>query len=206
MKASNPKQVVVLSVVAIGAIGYLGHSLFGLGNAVVARIVGQTEPETKAESAEPPAIELLGDPFAHPKLASNGLSPASTPPPTSVTSPQATDPSIPEPSLPPPTIGGSLPLKPQFGIVPEASPKPAETTGNDREKNENQGPRVALTAIVKVDKPVAFLSLNGKESRAYRPGDLLAPGIRLTHVGSSSIRFQSPTASYHLSVGQEIEP
>lgn len=150
-------------------------------------------------------IELMGDPFSHPKLATNL---GAAPPPVATApnaAPTATGMSAPAPALPPPAIGGTLPVKPQFNIVPDGSPKPAENAGNDREQKESQGPKVALTAIVKVDKPVAFLSLNGGESRAFRPGDLLAPGVRLSHVGNGFVRFQSPKASFHLSVGQEIE-
>lgn len=201
MRPSNPKQVLILSIVAVGAIGFLGTSILGIGKSVVSRLAEGGE-ETKSDPvAATRPTDLLGDPFSHPKLAL-----ASEP-----TNPDSKPDAAPKPAQPPnldgtlPPLPGTRPLQPNVGIVPDTEVQPDETTGNSRKPDGKVGPRVALTAVVKVKNSIAFLSVNGGETRAYRQGDLLAPGFRLIAVGEGQVTIRNAQATFQMAVGQEIQ-
>lgn len=202
MKTGNVRQVMILSAVAIGAIGFLGNTLLGLGKSVVSslRQADPAEKDAPADDAAP--SQLMGDPFFHPRLA-NAI--AATPPkPETKVEPPAAAPDAMQGQFG--ALPGPIPVRPDVTAVPEPPSQPAENTGIDRKEDGETAPRIGLTAVVKVDKPVAFLSLNGGDSRAFRPGDLVAPGLRLLTVADGFVIFRSPKASYRLSVGQEIQP
>lgn len=211
MKASNQKQVAVLSVVAVGAIAFLGSTLFSLGDRGGPAAASPPEGTRDLSPARAPASDLLGDPFSHPQLAVMSDGP-SVPPKSEV---EASPPSglpaadtMPAPSggLEPAKLPGVIPMSPRIEVVPDDSPQPAEIAGNDRKDSEAQTPLIALTAIVTVERPVAFMKLNNGESSAFRPGDALAPGIRLLQIEPDFVSFRTPKGTFRLSVGQEIRP
>lgn len=201
MKRSDPKQVIVLSVVAVGAVGYLMVSLLGAG-----RRAGSPSPTSSAqeESREPShsaPLELLRDPFSHPTLIASARDVRTQTPP-------------PEPAAEPATMPGAAPLPigsgMTFGSVgpvsvrPEpSSDDPAESAGPDRKLEVAKGPRIALSAIVKVDRPMAFLSIEGSESRAFQVGALIAPGVRLVDIQAGLITLRFRGKSTNLKVGEE---
>ena len=65
---------------------------------------------------------------------------------------------------------------------------------------------VALTAIVKVNLAVALLSVNDGETRAFRQGDLVCPGLRLVEIGSGAVTLRTPEKTFELRVEGEAKP
>lgn len=204
MKASDPKQVAVLSVVAVGAIGFLGYTLFGGGKpSKPMRLVREAEAETPGGTADKLPAEMVGDPFFHPKLVKLEEE-ASTKPvehPAGQTEPsKSASPNVPR--LPP--MQGTLPVSP-FGVrYTVAPPQPAEDTGTNR-KEERAGLRIALTAIVKVDQSMALLSLGGKDTQTFRVGQTLGEDIRLVAIGEDSITVATKGGKRRIRIGEEAE-
>lgn len=200
MRASDPKQVAVLSVVAVAAIGYLGYTLFGSGKASKPmRLVREAAAEAPVGSTDKLPTEMIGDPFFHPMLVKRDeetpQSPGAQTQPSKSTAPNV-------PPMPP--IQGILPASP-FGVRYTVGPQqPAEDTGANR-KEERAGLRLALTAIVKVDQSMALLSLGGKDTQTFRVGQTLGENIRLIAIGEDSITVATKQGKRRIHIGEEAE-
>lgn len=201
MKRSDPKQVAILSIVAVGAVLYLGFTLFGAGQKVASLMIPSTSREAGAKPEGELPAELLKDPFSHPKLVNADKQ---APPQRTV----AVDESPQPPALPfAGRFEGGTGLAPLSPIVLQSAQKgdqPAEIAGPDRKEIEAPRKLVALSAIVKVERQMAFLSVNGSESRAFRAGALLAPGLRLLSIGESSVKLGTADKTIELAVGGEV--
>ena len=203
MRSSDPKQITVLSLVAIGAVGYLGFTLFGGGSKVIGQMAASTERQEESGGTPVLSGELLREPFSHPKLAGS-LKLQSQLQKKADKESQATPPKDPAPDALPGALAGAAGYAPVQPKV-ESNEKPAENAGPDRKSIEVKGPHLALTAIVKVERPMAFLSVNGGETRAFREGVLIAPGLRLISITEGSVKLRTPLKTVELRIGQEID-
>jgi hypothetical protein len=191
-------------VFATGAVGFLAFSVAGLGKTVVSRMSALPRGPDDARTSETTLpLELLGDPFSHPKLTSAAAeveaSMTATPPSGEGEAP---------PSLPG-GRGGFSGLAPfNVGIGPRLpnGEQPAETAGGNRDIEGGRRLSVALSAIVKVNRAVALLSVNDGESRAFRKGDLICPGLRLVEIGAGAVTLRTPQKTFELKVGGEAKP
>jgi hypothetical protein len=214
MKSSDPKQVAVLGTVAALAIGYLGFSLFG-SSAPSAQPAAAPEKEASADEAEMPVQErLLRDPFNHPRLAMGPSGSQTNMSPEEamaanmnalqaarMRSAEGAIEGFEARPLSPGPFGGFLP-----GSI-DLSPtgEPGEKTGNDRQEKKRPRHRFVLSAVIEVGDPVAFLKVNGSESRAFRKQDLLIEGVRLIEIESDRVQVRSGKRHGWLQLGQEDE-
>ena len=199
MTLSNTQKLIALSVMATGAVGFLAISVAGLGQTVVSRMAASPrDPEDDRVQKTLP-LELLGDPFSHPKLASEAAKPGAIVNTGDTTMPPALTGS-------PEDMTGLSPF--QVGLTPPLAngEQPAESAGPNRNMEGGRRLSVALTAIVKVNLAVALLSVNDGETRAYRKGDLVCPGLRLIGIGSGAVTLRTPDKTFELKVGGEAKP
>lgn len=203
MTLSNTQKLILLSVAATGAVGFLAISVAGLGQTVVSRMSATPRGSDEARTSETTLpLELLGDPFSHPKLTSAAaeVEAAKTEqPPDADTMP---------PALPGGLSGfnGLAPLNVGVGPQLPGGAQPAENAGASRDIEGGRRLSIALSAIVKVNRAVALLSVNDGETRAFRKGDLVCPGIRLMEIGTSSVWLRTPEKTFELKVGGEAKP
>jgi len=203
MKSSDPKQVAILSLVAISAIGYLGFTLLGSGQKAAMRMAAREQTaESEAEGEAVASQELLRDSFTHPVLIRNRREEQQK---ASLA------------SAPPAPLGGKAtsgasgfmwpsgigPLRVTHEGGEGAAELPADSTGLNRKSVEAPRPTVSLSAVVKVERAMAFLSINGKESLAFRAGDLVAPGLRLVAIAADSVTLRTPRKVVELKLGEE---
>jgi hypothetical protein len=202
MTLGNTKHTIVLGIVAVGAIGFLGMTIVKAGS----KASGTQAAPVKSAEEDPVqpevTLELLADAFSHPLL-------------TEAAREQAGQPKTVGQAPPPPmegleTVGNfplgipGLPPGPVTLVGPGDKGPPAEVTGGSRKSLETQGPIVALSAIVKVNRSVAFIRLNNGESRSYQQGELIVPGLRLLAIGEGFVRLRTPTRELEVRVGEEV--
>jgi len=183
MKTGNKKQVILLSVVAIGAIAFLVYQLLP---SKIRPAFGQPV----ARPASEPAVDtdfglaLIGDPFSHPKLAVKPVA-------VSNAAPVEIDKS----GYNPFHIPGLL----DATVAPDLGSNPAENAGAHRQKP--QGPQITVVAVMHAGSPVAMLEVNGKEAKSFNEGDLIAPNARLISIGESSVSVRVNGEMHELSTG-----
>ena len=191
METGNPKQVAALAVVAIGAMVFL---VTRLGSRTpVAGAVAVRQADRPVEKPNAP-LALLRDPFSHPRLA-----------PFEAKRPVA---SKEKPPKKPFSIGGSL-----VAVNPLPSPAFAESPVEPirleepvREKHAaTKAPvavSVSLEGVVGTDDPVAFLSVDGADSKPFRASDPIVRGVRLLRVGDGAVMLGGPKGKVSLDVGE----
>ena len=200
MTLTSAQKLILLSVMATAAVGFLAFSVAGLGKTVVSRMsASPRDTEEVKESQTTLPLELLGDPFSHPKLTAEAAKPGAIATPGATTMP---------PALPGGVTGltGVGPF--QVGLDPQfpGGDQPAESAGLNRNMEGGRRLSVSLTAIVKVSRAVALLSVNNGETRAFRQGDLVCPGLRLIEIGSGAVTLRTPEKTFELKVGGEAKP
>lgn len=200
MTLSRTQKIAVLSVMAVAAVGFLAFSIAGLGKEVVTRMsAAPRDPVDDKANSELP-LELLGEPFSHPVLARAAEEAATS-------SPGGTASSNPMPPTLPGGLSGFTGLAPfNVGLAPQTGDEPPENAGLNRNIDEGRRLSVALSAIVKVNRAVALLSVNKGESRAYRAGDLVCPGLRLVAIGQGAVTLRTAQKTFELRVGGEAKP
>lgn len=186
MKTGNKTQAVVLSVVAVLAIAFLVYQL--MPSQVKPLLGSGARTSTAAQSpgaSQELTLAVLGNPFSHPMLATKPAAKDVKPPQSQIDKNGKIPPY--DPGEPPGATGG-------------ASPKtPADIAGKDRSKDK--GPRIKLTAIMRVGDPVAMLAVDDKPGQAYGEGDLLAPNARLIKIGDSSITVRVSGVEHEIATG-----
>src|SRR5207248_2027131 len=91
-------------------------------------------------------------------------------------------------------------------ILPEtdseagAAKQPAESAGKNR--LNVHGPRIKLTAIMRVGEPVAMLAVDDQPGRAFGEGDLLAPLTRLISIGDGSVTVRIHGIEHQIATGE----
>lgn len=181
MKTGNKKQAIVLSAIALLAVAFLVYQLMpAKGTPFSAAPTPAASSSGTPSPSQDLSLAVMGNPFSHPKLASKVVSEMPSPQPKA---------SIDK--------SGSVPLKPSGLPNPEdvdrSTPQggtsggstPEDIAGNNRLKV--QGPRIKLTAIMRVGEAVAMLEVNDQPEKTFVEGDRLAPNASLVKIGDSSI-------------------
>ena len=190
METGNPKQLAVLSVMAVGAIGFLVIRLGSRSQTPTVQATVAARQEGKISSFV--AFNMARDPFSHPKLAPVETKAAQegafiVSKPVGLGSPVASF--GPLPDAPAPT-GFEGP------VVPVASPKPAS------KPEPKPLTTIGLEAIAGASDSVAFLSVGGADSQPFHPKDSVAGAIRLLRVGDGTVVLEGPNGRVTLEVGE----
>lgn len=214
MKTGDKKQAVILTVVAVLAVGFLGYRLIPAGSKAVTAL-RSGEPGVKGASRELQLpLVVTGNPFSHPKLATLPIAATQSPLPNAPIDKSGTFPF--QPGRPPGASDGS-----GSGQGPGASDGsgsgqgPGASDGSDSghgpdesagviRRLKEQVPRISVIAIMRVERPLAMLSINNTNSRAFYEGDLVAPGVRLVKVGDNVVVVKVNGKLRSIAVGSEI--
>lgn len=195
MKVGDKKQAVILSVVAIGAIAFMGMQLIPKGARFVAT-AGKPEAPATVEP-EPVTLQLavLSNSFSHPKLAPEKPDTPEVEPlePDELSRKMTGE--IFAPMLPP--IQGMA-----IQRVVADDPEPEENAGSDR-KSQQEPLTLKVTGIVDVGEPVAFISVRKKASRPVKVGERIEPGVRLLEIRDNVVTVRIGDERVKLELGEE---
>ena len=199
MKTGNKSQAVILTVVAIGAIGFLVIQLLP---AKLKPIVGLS---TSAASGSQTSIVdtnlplmLVGDPFSHPKLAvkKEAQSPGPKPPREILRGAFPLGlPGLDAPGVEPMSGSGD------GGSEPDLGSKTEENAGTSQQKQ--QVPQISLVGIEDAGTPVALLQVGNEEERTYRAGEKLAKGVWLTVVDHGFVEVRVGDEDHRIGLGEK---
>lgn len=203
MKSGDPKQVVLLSIVAVGAVGFCGYQIVG-SKPVALQAVQQPEPthtESSTVSSELYPTTLSGDPFSDPHLVvAAGIKSAPAPkdhkeggeePPTRPPSGQLFP--MPMGALPGSTAEGGIPSQPE------------ENTGATNKKNgASPAMKICLEGVVSTEGSFAMLTVNGKDFDTVRAGQVLE-GIKILSIGSNFVDFAFKNQKFRLYTGEKVD-
>lgn len=195
METGNPKQVAVLCVMAVGALGFLATRIGGKTAAATAAATARAE--TRKSGKAPSDAPLLIDPFSHAKLAM--AKPISAPADSS-TMPTHFNPLTGD-------IEGTLPLVPE---VPEDESVPSDEKSKPKEERDPTPPapapvptvEIALEATAGSSENVAFLSIDGADSKPYHPNDVLKSKVRLLSIEDGRVVVSGPKGQLTIEVGE----
>ena len=195
METGNPKQVAILSVMAVGALGFLATRLGGKSPAVA--LTATAQAEGRKANTVPSDSPLLIDPFSHPKLA-----------PAKPTTPAA-DPNVKTASMSPLTgdIEGTLPLATEplaTEIVAAHGQKQAKTIESPEKPAQTpvEHVEIALEATAGASEDVAFLSIDGADSQPFHPNDLVKGKVRLLRIEDGAVVVSGPKGELTINVGE----
>jgi hypothetical protein len=215
MQVGDPKKTAMLAVVAVGALGFCFKQLLGGGgDGPKALRQANGGGGTAADSGQTPAPamtlamvqldHLRTDPFSHPKLAPKTAGQTT---PGGVTGQGGT------PLVSPidPKQGGDpqgqLPWeRGSIGIdktKPGSWPDPVNPGSKPGEVEVKKLTQVTLRAIVKVNERLAYISVDGQEAQAYRPGDSIKDDITVAFVNDDSVIVKNSKSTVTLKVGQQ---
>jgi hypothetical protein len=194
MKVGDPKTARLLIFVAIGAIGFVVIQVLpsnGGGNRAAATATESSEPDQGVAGL---SEAVAADSFSSPLLARTAAKTEEQPEASNV---RPLNPGI-TGALPIPmntSFGGSDPIK--------LEPTGSKETGPPAPEKPKR--TVLLSGIVSVDSPVAFIALDGKESRGCRVGERLASGIKLLSIDDNTAVLSVGGRRKVLSLGQVTE-
>jgi hypothetical protein len=210
MKVGDPKKTAILAVIAVLAIGFCFKQLFGGGGEpkVLRQAAGAS-----ADGATPASGTLVAtnldqlrvDPFSHPRLAPKvPTGGAITQTPSGGTNPDGLGLKtglVPDgPGELPRAYSPGLPIDKTPGRNWPDPVNPGEKPAGVEVKKVTQ---MTLKAIVKVNQRLAYISIDGQEPRAFRPGDLIKDDIQVAFVNDDSVIIKSSKATVTLRVGQQ---
>ncbi len=197
MEAGNPKQVAILSVVAVGAIGFLVTRMHGSDLPKIAQAI--VDKATGHSPVVPPANPMVSDPFSHPKLAVTQISDSASGSETN------------KPVMPP-FLSGTLPSagsqpSGEIGNTKTEPLKPEDPTKGSTVAVVPEGTDVLLEGTAGATDAVAFLSINGAESQPFRANDFintkLSKGkVRLLRVKDGAAVLSGPKGELTINVGE----
>ena len=201
METGNPKQVAVLCVMAVGALGFLATRLVGKHDLQAVALASRSESR-KAEIV-PSDSPLLIDPFSHPKLA---------PAKPSVPSTELSGTSVAMRPLDG-SIGGVLPVasdpSDEYFSSPEGDVASGDKSGDKKgTETKTDAPKpaeqteVALEATAGASEDVAFLSVDGADSRPFHPNDSIKNKVRLLSIEDGAVVLSGPTGKLTINVGE----
>ncbi len=197
MKTGNKIQALVLGVVAVLAIAFLVYQLMPSQSKPLLGSATRTASTAQGPSASQElSLAVLGNPFSHPMLAAKPIKQDAKQPPSQIDKAGMFSPV--RPKLPGVNGDASQPA-PDYAAK-DASPNlPADNAGNNRSKV--QGPRIQLTAIMRVGEPVAMLAIDDQTGKAFSEGDLLAPNARLIKIRDSSVTVRVNGVEHEIATG-----
>ena len=200
MKLGNPKHVVVLSFVAIGALAF-----------VFSRLIPHGPPAAKAAPGELLAnlghsstvtglpVEVRRDAFSHPALLKKYLE---------TLSPDKLPPGPKLPSAFHPLVGRlDRDSKLWLEAVETPSPgskKPSESAGTSRQLDGKPKSKIALRAILRTAKPLALVTIDGHEDVTVGLGEYIDANYRITQFSQNAVLLVSDVDKTWLYVGSEV--
>lgn len=196
MEAGNPKQVAVLSVIALAALGYLGKGMIHGAAPLVAASAGGSSASANSKVKEE-SLMLAFDPFSHVKMTlakqpgkPTEDKPASPPAPTGPPSPAPLVGSLPVPMTPMGPLSVEAPTIPGTSAKTEPKPAPATTL-------------VSVEAVVAASDRVVFLAVDGADSRPFKTKDRVKGPIRVLRIDDGTVLLSGPKGELTLSVGEQ---
>jgi hypothetical protein len=194
MILGDKKQVTILGVVALLAIGFLVTQLIPKGSKFIASV--DAEPAKQAAEVESVSLplEVSGNPFSHAKLApeedenaENGLE------------------------------GGIEPLAPDLEGLEvnsaeymatlwqhEQNKKPDENAGETRKEEEKAPFNLKLTGFAGGTSPMAFIEVRGRSGVPFEEGDQLEQGVYLLRIRDESIDVRIGKKVISLALNEEL--
>lgn len=197
MILGDKKQVTILGVVALLAIGFLVTQLIPKGSKFIASVDAEpTKQAAEVESVSLP-LEVSGNPFSHAKLApeedkktqgaQNGLE------------------------------GGLEPLAPNLEGIEinsaeyaatlwehEQNKKPDEDAGKTRKEEEKAPFNLKLTGFAGGTSPMAFIRVRGRTGVPFEEGDQLEQGVYLLRIREQSIDVRIGKKVISLALNEEL--
>lgn len=192
METGDPKQVAVLAVVAVVALGFVFTRLPGKGLPTPPIAASAKPPAVVSRAGEPP---LLRDPFSHPRLAPPKPKPTAVPETGSVRLAKAPD------SL----IGTLPPLGPLTGVA--SAPITVEATKPASKPPKPPAPSttiIGLEAVAGAGDAVAFLAVGDAESQPFHASERVLGTIRLVRVDDGRVVLSGPKGHVILAVGEKV--
>lgn len=198
MKTGNPRTAGFLSVVALFAIGFALFRIFvPPSRPASSSLVPQDSSPVQTNDHRSDKPFVYGDPFWHPKVAS--LITSNDPREHS----EVDLANQPPPRFPLSLVPGLAPWESQN---PGESTPPAETTKPDQQSpKETLKAELTLKAILRVSEPVAFISINGNPTEAYKVGDEVLPSVRVKSIDDRSVRLVREGKTVVLTVGDKAQ-
>lgn len=192
METGNPRQVAILAMAAVGAVGFL---VTRVGKRPVPPpIAAATAARRVAAVPAAAPLVLLKDPFSHARLA-----PVE---PKAIQAPVEATPAKPLPPLP-----GALPAVGPVdvqGTLPEVRKAAPEKEARAAPKSEPTTTTIGLEAIATASDTVAFLTVGGAESQPFRPGQKIVGAIRLVRAEDGAVVLSGPKGRVTLDVGERV--
>jgi hypothetical protein len=200
LKIGDPKQAIILSVAAIGAIVFFVTRLIPSKPSVAVdanRVAAsQTGPASTASGLP---VEVLRDAFSHPKLTEHFL--ASLP----LAERQK---AIAKPSPLLDLLPGGGEFEPvTHGIIEPALSEeeiPNKNTVTARQEDGEPKSKIELKGIMRATSLLAVLSIDGHESVTARLGEYIDGTHRITQFSQNAVQISSERGKTWLFVGHEV--
>lgn len=201
IKSGNPKQVRILAIAAIGAIGFMIAQFIPNKEEKVTPVEDASASSQTIDSHSLPT-EVLGDPFAHSQLKVNHTE---NPPQQGEGEP--TQPTRPPTQNPEFTGFGMTPLPGHFGQFQPGNNTPLTISPEENLANvqpseqEDQKHVITLKAILGADEPRAFVSVDGGPTIKVAPGSEVTPGVTVKKITPKGVLFKTKNGESHVAVG-----
>jgi hypothetical protein len=207
LKTGNTTQAIVLSVVAVAALGFMVTRFIPTkAVSVAAASDSDKAPSGKSAAVETLPTEILRDAFSHPALAKRTLA---------VITKQIDEPPVgidiqplgiggSESAFLPPARGGDIPYIEHEKPLTKGS-KPSGNTEKDQQEDKTPRLKIGLKAIMSATKSLALISIDGGPNLMVGPGDQLTAQFRIGQFTKNAVQLVSATGKFWLYVGQEVE-
>ncbi len=205
MKAGDPKQTVVLSVVAVVVLGVAVVRILPKKGSSIAAVARAQEASRAAKASVAVGMSTLlrSDPFYHPALRVAKI-------PTGPTLPLPPNSTLPK--VIPPDWAASIGVRVAEGAMEAATGdtkrgSPGDSGGIKTEENTGpsqqvrRGHQVVVNAILTVSKPLAYISVDGEEARLGIGDDLHGLG-KIVSISSRAVVVKTRTGKVTLIVGE----
>lgn len=203
MKVGDKRQAIVLSVVALGALGFLASQFIGATKAsspvqsLLVAITGQGAPEHPTPATYPQIVTR--DAFSHPKLEMTSLTKDSVKPVMKDAPPNESRPA----NAAPERVTGALPSDPGWlKTVPEDAKGPEENTGKAEKENEASGISIRLLATLRASSWRAILQVGSEDPVEVSPGQVVAKGVLITKIGDEGVTIAHANRKVTILVGE----
>lgn len=187
MTTGDPKQAIILSVVAVGAIGFVVFRMIPRGETPVgiATSPRQVTTDTTADQPKKFPTVVLSNAFWHPKIGERPI--VTTPPSTGGTKRTPNGSGSVRPETPFDGLSGQLP--------------PVGNTGENQQLKE--GPKIRLDAIIGTDgKREALLSFGTDELHKAYVGSKFAD-VAVVAITDTTVRIRIGKKEHVIAVGEE---
>ena len=196
MILGDKKQVTILGLVALLAIGFLVTQLIPKGGKFVASVTAEPTKQAAEVEAVSLPLEVSGNPFSHAKLApeeakdaegNGGLSGSVEP-------------------LMPNLEGLEINSAEYMATLweHEQNKKPVENAGESRKEEEKAPFNLKLKGFAGGTTPMAFIEVRGRTGVPYVEGDELEQGVHLLRIREESIDVRVGKKIITLKLNEEL--